>query len=96
MAPEDLPPPCISSEISDAEKQRHLDELEVQYQFNDTIKRYAMESSSSENKEVPVDLNEEKKVDPDDGSASVSSGGTHPSDTGILMCISSVDLVNTQ
>ncbi len=51
-----------------------------------------MESSSSKDKEVPVDFNEEKKVDPDDGSASVSSGGTHPSDTGTFKCISSVDL----
>ncbi len=34
-----------------------------------------------------------KKVDdPDDGSASVSSGGTHPSETGTFKCISSVDL----
>ncbi len=78
--------------MSDAEKQRLLNELEVQYQFNNTMARYARESSSSNDKEVPVDLSEEKKVEEhDDGVASVSSGGTQPSG-GTFKCISSVKL----
>ena len=82
--------------MSDATKQRHLDELEVQYQFNNTMARYMnkalTEAPGSEVQEAPVDLEEEKKVDePDDCVDSVSSGSTQPSG-GTFKCISSVEL----
>ncbi len=78
--------------MSDAVKQRHLDELEIQYQFNNTCARYAEESSSSKDDEAPVDLIEESKADePEDGVESVSSGGTQHSG-GTFKCISSVEL----
>ncbi len=51
-----------------------------------------MSRCASKNKEVPVDHNGENKVDPDDGAASVSSSGTHPSETGTFKCINSVNL----
>ena len=83
MSPEEPLQQRISSEISDAVKQRHLDELEVQYQFNNTMARYInealTEAPASEVQEAPVDLEEEKKVDePDDCVDSVSSGSTQP------------------
>jgi hypothetical protein len=80
MSLEEPPQQRISSEMSDALKQRRLDELEVQYQFNNTCARYAKESSSSKDEEAPVDLSEESKVEKhNDGDASVSSADSHPS-----------------
>ena len=79
MSLEEPPQQRISSEMSDAVRQRHLDELEVQYQFNNTMARYAKESSSSKNDEAPVDLSEENKDEKhDDGDASVSSASFAP------------------
>ena len=92
MPQEEPPQQCISSEMSDAVKQRHLDELEVQFQFNNTCARYANESSSSKDDEDQVDLIEKSKADvPEDCAESVSSGGTHHSG-GTFKCISSVEL----
>jgi hypothetical protein len=93
MSLEEPPQQRISSEMSDAVRQRHLDELEVQYQFNNTMARYAKESSSSKNDEAPVDLSEENKDEKhDDGDASVSSAGSHPSRISRDFQCSSVDL----
>ena len=78
--------------MSDATKQRHLDELEVQYQFNNTMARYVSEAPTPKVQEVPIDLEEEKKVgEPDDCGDSVSSGSSQPSG-GTFKCISSVEL----
>ena len=93
MSLEEPPQQRISSEMSDAVRQRHLDELEVQYQFNNTMARYAEESSSSKNDEAPVDLSEENKDEKhDDGDASVSSAGSHPSRISRDFQCSSVEL----
>jgi hypothetical protein len=92
MSLEEQPQHRISSEMSDAEKQRHLDELEVQYQFNNTMARYVKESSPPKDNEDQVDLVEERKMnEPEDGVDSVSSGGTQHSG-GTFKCISSVEL----
>jgi hypothetical protein len=64
--------------MSEAEKQKHLGELEAQFHFNKTVAKFEKEDLN--------DLNEEKKVDGhDDGTSSVSSGGT-------FKCMNSVDL----
>ena len=96
MPPEEPLQQRISSEMSDAVKQRDLNELEGQYQFNNTMARYINEALSeaptSAAQEAPIDLEEEKKSDePDDGVDSVSSGSSHPSG-GTFKCISSVEL----
>ena len=92
MSLEEPPQQRISSEMSDAERQRHLNELEVRYQLNNTCARYMKESSSSKDDEDQVDLIEKSKADvPEDGVESVSSGGTHHSG-GTFKCISSVEL----
>jgi hypothetical protein len=69
----------ISPAMSEAEKQKHLGELEAQFHFNKTMAKFEKEDLN--------DLNEEKKVDGrDDGTSSVSSGGT-------FKCMNSVDSI---
>ena len=93
MSLEEPPQQRISLEMSDAVKQRHLDELEVQFQFNNICARYVEESSTSKDDEAPVDLSEENKDEKhDDGDASVSSAGSHPSRISRDFQCSSVDL----
>ena len=62
MSLEEPPQQRISLEMSDAEKQRHLDQLEIQYQFDKTCARYANESSPSKDDEDHVDLIEESRA----------------------------------
>ena len=79
--------------MSDANKQRLLDEMEVQYQFNKTMERYANEPSSSKDSDNHVDLSEEKKVvEHNDGEASVSSAGSNRSRVSRDFQSSSIDL----
>jgi hypothetical protein len=67
--------------------------LEVQYQFNNTCARYEKESSPSKDDEAPGDLSEENKDEKhDDGDASVSTAGSHPSRMSRDFQCSSVDL----
>ena len=86
-------PQRISSEMSDERKQRLLDELEVQYQFNKTMERYANEPSPSKDNDNHFDSSEEKRdADPKDGNASVSSAGSHRSRVSRDFQSSSIDL----
>ena len=83
----------ISSKVLNANEQRLLNEMEVQYQFNKTMERYANEPPSSKSNDNHVDLSEEKKVaDHNDGNASESSVGSHRSRVSRDFQSSSIDL----
>ena len=83
----------ISSKVLNANEQRLLNEMEVQYQFNKTMERYANEPPSSKNNDNHVDLSEEKKVaNHNDGNASESSVGSHRSRVSRDFQSSSIDL----
>jgi hypothetical protein len=68
-AMEESSQPQISPEISEAEKQKHLLELEAQLQFNKSMSRIVTEDLK--------DLNEEKKSERRDDCASSVSSGDH-------------------
>ena len=69
-------PQQISSEISEASRQRHLVEMDAQFHFNRTLAKFTSGD--------PNDLNESKTVEArDDCSASVSSGNTYKSPSSV-------------
>jgi hypothetical protein len=93
MIQEEPVPQRISSEMSDEKRQRLLDEMEVQYQFNKTMERYANEPSPSKDNDNHFVLSEEKRdADHKDGNASVSSAGSHRSRVSRDFQSSSIDL----